>query len=454
MNFKNIIFISISSTILFINPVIADNADYSLKESSKNYDKKDSENTFTKELIDDKKEKHIRFFFFSDAHSNEANLDKFINQVNKIKPDLVIDGGDMVYDGTEPELDRAYKKREKIEVPLYLVSGSHDVEHKGVFKKPPRIVPPIQSFDKNGFHFILLDNADRRISDELFEKLEQDLESNKGKIIIVAMHTPAFLSKEPIPFYEIIGKYIPLFSFTMINEEKNKHFTSLMSKYKVRAVFSGHTHAPDEMEKDGVKYFIVSATGGFSAKITTQNEYMDISLKNNDIKVKRVPLKKGFNSPFSYFANIVEFHNKVNSFNHDNLGWNYLPSVNVQYEFGARFFENNKKYSKTISTLFSMEKIFNENLSIISNLSIDAGLSDFITELRVGYKHRIIGDYNRGLFVQADVGANAGILTGNLSGGVSAGISTGLEYNNFTLSLGYELATNYNSKAISLGYRF
>src|SRR4029079_8962452 len=110
-----------------------------------------SKNTFAEEFIDDKKEKNIRFFFFSDSHSNEANLDKFINQVNKIKPDLVIDGGDMVYDGTEPELDRAYKKREKIEVALYLLSGSHDVENKGLFKKPPKIIPSIQSFDKNGF---------------------------------------------------------------------------------------------------------------------------------------------------------------------------------------------------------------------------------------------------------------------------------------------------------------
>ena len=45
-----------------------------------------------------------------------------------------------------------------------------------------------------------------------------------------------------------------------------------MSKYNVKAVFSGHIHAPDEAEKDGVKYFIVSSTGGFSAKFSIQNE--------------------------------------------------------------------------------------------------------------------------------------------------------------------------------------
>jgi predicted phosphodiesterase len=139
----------------------------------------------------------VRFFFFSDAHSNQPILNKFLDAATQEHPDLVIDGGDFLHDGTAPEFKRALDQRAALPMPVHRVTGNHDAELRGPY--PPEgapHTPDFQSFDHKGVHFILIDNHDETLTEEQFRKLEADLAQNQGKPTVVSMHVPPLFTKE------------------------------------------------------------------------------------------------------------------------------------------------------------------------------------------------------------------------------------------------------------------
>ena len=398
-------------------------------------------------IIEDKNTNNeLKFFFFSDSHSKYQTLNKFNDIINKEKPDFVLDGGDTVYDGTEAELDKAYKFRQNMKVPVYLVNGSHDVYLNGIFKKLPLNMPTIQSFDVKGVHFILLDNESYGISDELFKIIESDLEINKNKTIIFAMHVPIMTSNDSVILKIWKNLHLPMGSLTMRNEDEINHFTSLMNKYKVSLILTGHTHKFDESIKDGVKYITTGSTGGLTSGLNIHQEFLDINIKDGKIDIKRVKLKEGSKNPITFLADTFFYLQDINLFNHNALGWNYYPSSNIQYDLGARITEIKK--SENISSILSatIGRNISSNILLFSSFKLITGLSDLNFQLNAGLNYTFIGDYNRGLFLNSTIGCNTGIINRDLSSGLQFGVATGLNYENFTFSFGFEKATNYNAK--------
>lgn len=396
----------------------------------------------------------LRFFFFSDSHSRYDTLDKLTEIINKEKPELVLDGGDTVYDGTEPELNKAYQARQMIKVPVYLINGSHDVDLNGIFIKPPLHMPAMQSFDAKGIHFVLLDNESYKVSDELFKLLESDLELNKTKPIIVTMHVPTILSKDSLIMKIWKNLHLPMGSLNMKNQDEINRFTSLMGKYKVSLVLTGHTHKYDEYIKDGVKYITIGSTGGLTSALNVNQEFLDVSIKGKNIDIKRVKLKEGSKDPLSFLAETFSYLQDINSFNHSALGWNYYPSSHIQYDLGAVIFQTKNGESLSSSLAATIGRNLSSNLSVLSSFKLITGFSDLDLQLNAGFKYTIIGDYNRGIFFNALVNSNIGFITRSPSAGVGGALCTGIDYENFTFNIGYEIATNYKANIASFGYRF
>lgn len=402
------------------------------------------------------KPENVHFFFFSDSHSRFPLMNKFIDIANRENPDLILDAGDIIHDGTEPEFDRAYSDRAKLNSPLYMVIGNHDIERRGPFTKPVPTLPPFQSFDFKGAHFIMIDDEDQYITDEQFKTLETDLEMNKDKPIIVSMHVPALSSKTSLIATITHKLPLDLANPTLINPQEVERFTSLMSKYKVAAVISGHTHKPDEFVKDGVKYITAAATGGLTPGMGIQNEFLDINLKGKEVEVNRVELKEASNDPVSFFAKTFDYYSDINSFNHNAIGWNYVPTTGVQYKAGSKVTETKRGESISGTITGELEK---NNGSIgksseFVSFTLGIGEQDLNTQMALGYKYRILGDFNKNIFLSGAGTANAGIVTGKMSAGVGVGLSAGAEYKNLTFAIGQEWATNYKATTASVGYRF
>jgi Icc protein len=229
-----------------------------------------------------------------ELHANEgmvACLRHVLAQ--KDKPELILTGGDAVMDAfgqAEPRarlLFEMWKKILKDECPLPMEHciGNHDIwgwdkKHSKLTGDEPNygkkwamevygVAKPYRSFDRAGWHFVVLDtvypNGDGyfgRLDDEQFEWLKGDLAAVKaGTPVLVLSHIPivtagAFFDTDPkdkgdwtIPRARML--------------EDAWRLKDLFGAHRnVRLCLSGHIHLQDRVDYNGVTYLCDGAVSG------------------------------------------------------------------------------------------------------------------------------------------------------------------------------------------------
>ena len=214
----------------------------------------------------------------------------------KDKPDLILTGGDQVFDaydqgeGRARELFTLWQRvcRDECSIPMEHCIGNHDIwgwnrsrsktsgSEANYGKKWAMevfgLTSPYRSFDRAGWHFVVLDsvqhdpeNPDGYIAgldDEQFEWLKQDLSRvPAGTPTLVLSHIPIisatalFESKEP----KSIKRSIPAgWMFTDAMRVKN-----LFAQHPtVKLCISGHMHLVDRVDLSGVTYLCNGAVSG------------------------------------------------------------------------------------------------------------------------------------------------------------------------------------------------
>jgi len=178
---------------------------------------------------------------------------RIIKELNGIRPDFVMDVGDIISHGytNDPELlmkewREYFKAVSTSDIPVLPVAGNHDIwsEMSQMFWR--RMIGDLwYSFDYGNSHFIILcsdqarPNYISRISPQQLEWLEKDLELHAD-----AQHVFVFLHK-------------PLW-----RDKKWDKVHELLKLYNTEAVIAGHVHLYERYEdRDGIKY-IISGGGG------------------------------------------------------------------------------------------------------------------------------------------------------------------------------------------------
>lgn len=228
-----------------------------------------------------------------------------IDRIAEIKPALVVDVGDVVFE-SKPDEFRTVKKLiidplAAVGAPLYPVAGNHDFPvrpHWFEFWAPPAN-KLYYSFDYGNSHFIVLDTNKAVLSEggktedqkyepgseyeaiqtqaesfrpgsRQYEWLRRDLAGTDKKHVFVFFHEPAF-------------------SYSGHDGDAGiqRHLCPLFEQHQVTAVFSGHSHSYERFvplrvdlssgrpvavpdEKNGVVY-IVTAGGGMPLYDITPN---------------------------------------------------------------------------------------------------------------------------------------------------------------------------------------
>lgn len=168
-------------------------------------------------------QKSFTFIFMSDLHYHEKNdapraMDIAIDTINKINPDFILVGGDIVYDVLRSEQEEAESlfqtylaKSKKINAPIRYTVGNHEVfalynqnvkETHPLFGKKmyeKYFGPAYYSFSHKGWHFIALDNIfiteERKyvakVDSTQLVWLEKELEQvNDTTPIVMMAHVP------------------------------------------------------------------------------------------------------------------------------------------------------------------------------------------------------------------------------------------------------------------------
>ncbi|NOW98062.1 metallophosphoesterase [Mucilaginibacter sp. SG564] len=249
-------------------------------------------NTVTASPInyEQKKKRVLKIAHITDVHIRPeynavARFKKCLEMIKKDKVDLILNGGDSIY---AADYDNIKKERvielwncwkDSIElvkdIPMYSVLGNHDMWWQGkgdeLFGKPGvlkmlGLKNNYYSFDKNGWHFIMLDSNHPKspgmLDEDQWNWFVQDVQSSNGKPTLIMSHYPllsctGIIDNKP----DFIGPFKVSGSYNHLDIMK---FIEVFNKNKnIKVCLSGHIHLLDKVWYNDVSYLCNGAASGF-----------------------------------------------------------------------------------------------------------------------------------------------------------------------------------------------
>ncbi len=235
------------------------------------------------------------FVFYTDVHVEPElhatqGFHQSVDTMKKIAPDaqFAICGGDTVFDANAVSYDRAAQlydiygtQAQRLDLKTYHAMGNHDIfginaaksrassdslhYGKSLFLERMGMAQPYYSFDRSGWHFIVLDtvqiNPDGSwhglIDPAQFAWLKQDLETHsKSAPTLVVAHMPIFTAAE---MYIEGTTAAPTDTLVVAN---GKDVKELFQPYNVKVVLQGHTHIVEEINYLNTRYITGGAVCG------------------------------------------------------------------------------------------------------------------------------------------------------------------------------------------------
>lgn len=222
----------------------------------------------------------FKFVIWGDSQfQNPETFKKIVEETELLKPDLVIHVGDMIH-GYTYDINNARRqwKRFKKQIspltsPFYPTPGNHDVTTKEI---QPAYIETwgedklYYSFDHKNSHFIVLNSFFNQQFNEIpeveIEWLKNDLENAKhSENIFISLHSPLYLNKKS--------------GWDSIH--------SILKKYPVRAVFSGHYHIYDYRLLDNIAYINLNSSGNMRDNnhhlVGASHHFLFVSVRENEV---------------------------------------------------------------------------------------------------------------------------------------------------------------------------
>ena len=196
---------------------------------------------------------------YGDTRKGHEVHRRLAERILAFKPSLVFHTGDMVGKGSSAK-DWAYfneiSSGLRASAEFFPVHGNHE-DHAPLYYQNFGIDPEKiwYSVDRLGIHFIVLD-SESPLWEDTYQRgwLDQDIAATDARFIVVLLHRPVYAT----------GPH-------GANDTKvlAPMLAPLFKKHGVSAVFSGHDHAYERSEADGIPYVV---TGGGGAPLYKQRK--------------------------------------------------------------------------------------------------------------------------------------------------------------------------------------
>ncbi|MCY1719432.1 metallophosphoesterase [Prolixibacteraceae bacterium Z1-6] len=194
-------------------------------------------------------------------HDSEYRIQTFIDSMNSAKPDFIIELGDF---GIPKEQCAPYFDIwNSFDGDKYHVIGNHEMDG-GTSRQAAvdyrHMTKSYYSFNKNGFHMIVLDGNDKKsqeakgykqyIGPEQVEWLKQDLEEITHPVII--------FSHQGLQMYKGANENYGVENYKQIQQILENHSAANPAN-KVIACFNGHSHWDYAEEINGIHYVTITS---------------------------------------------------------------------------------------------------------------------------------------------------------------------------------------------------
>jgi hypothetical protein len=191
------------------------------------------------------------FVVYGDTRQGGAVEQAIAQRILGEAPDFAVHTGDLVRKGDDPIAwhDFFVDERELLPtVAVFPVLGNHEVWGDPAGEWARRFLPALRdrryyAFEVAGSTFLVLDG--NAYGQEQTRWLAGELERARS-----ARHVFVFVHQPPFSLGDHCG-----------SATEQLDWVALFERYRVRAVFAGHDHAYERMERNGVRYF-VSGGGG------------------------------------------------------------------------------------------------------------------------------------------------------------------------------------------------
>ena len=192
----------------------------------------------------------LRFIHISDLHilaeperrqhgvDTAAVLREAIPVINRLRPDFVVAGGDLVGDESEDAYQRLKALLAPLEPPIHCAMGNHDsrAAYRRVFhpEMPATADPVCEAFEQAGVRFVLLDSTmpgkeEGNLSSDQLVWLDAQLTAHPRR------PTWVFLHHQPLPIYV---RWLDRLGLT-----DPESFLAILARHpQVRVVAYGHVH--------------------------------------------------------------------------------------------------------------------------------------------------------------------------------------------------------------------
>ena len=203
-----------------------------------------------------------------------ANFEHVCDYIDVMRPDLVINTGDMAFDApTSPDdLEFARSLHDALPVPCRYLPGNHDIGDNPT-QTTPRPAHPVNEKDRQtyiavfgddrwrfeaaGWCFVglnsLVMNSGLVSEAEQFDWLAAELASAHGKPVALFLHKPIYLNAPEDPELESSAiRYVPL--------QPRRRLVEMLRNVDLRLVASGHVHQRRDFTWRGVRNIWSPAT--------------------------------------------------------------------------------------------------------------------------------------------------------------------------------------------------
>lgn len=194
----------------------------------------------------------LTFFVIGDNHGPRPVYRELLEQAKQAGAAFVVNVADLTEHGSEDELQDVRALEAAVGLPVEHVIGSHDIKSDLTRATWERVVgPAYRSFDRGGSHFVLLDNADRKVGfpDAELRWLERDLGDHRRPPTFLFYHRPFGL-----PLEGLFGD-----DETPASRATNERFRGILRRSRPTMLFTGHVHAYLPYTLEGVSAY---GTGG------------------------------------------------------------------------------------------------------------------------------------------------------------------------------------------------
>jgi 3',5'-cyclic AMP phosphodiesterase CpdA len=211
------------------------------------------------------------------------NFDRVREHIDAKRPDLVINSGDVGFDGPTSRADLEFAKtlHDALPVPCRYLPGNHDIGDNptavGPAPSQPANEPHRQAFvdvfgedrwcfDAAGWRFVglnsLIMNTGLASETEQFDWLASQLSGANGKPVALFLHKPLYLNTPDDP--ELVAtsiRYVPMPART--------HLVEMLGAVDLRLVASGHVHQRRDFTYSHIRH-IWSPSAAFIVPDTRQ----------------------------------------------------------------------------------------------------------------------------------------------------------------------------------------